>query len=232
MRDHSISVDQDRYASSIIEKYFDIATVKVSTNVYKTNLPSGMILTKDDTSTSYEQVEKLAGKLNIHYTACIGSFIYLLSTRADLSLAVHKLANFSSNPGKVHSEGLVHLLIYIRDNKTLALNNYDDMNDTPVSDLLRQASINTENQLMAFYESSRKDCPGTIRSTGTNIILYQGVPIDHSTNIPRPVDQSSAESDYNATCTTGITLAYFRMLIHELLDKYPDIVTEESLLMR
>ena len=45
--------------------------------------------------------------------------IYLFSTRVDLSFAVHKLENFPENPGKVHFEGLVHLLRYIRDNKKI-----------------------------------------------------------------------------------------------------------------
>ena len=49
----------------------------------------------------------------------------------DLSFAVHKLAKFSSNPGKLHSEGLVHLLRYIRDNKTLGLNFNSDRKDAP-----------------------------------------------------------------------------------------------------
>ena len=59
----------------------------------------------------------------------------------DLSFAVHNLAKFSSNPGKVHFEGLVHLLRYIRDNKTLGLKYYSDMKDSTLSDLLIQASI-------------------------------------------------------------------------------------------
>ena len=69
-----------------------------------------MIFTKGDESTSDDQVEELTREFNILYRAYIGSFIYLLSTRVDLSFAVHKLANFSSNPGKVRFEGLVHLL--------------------------------------------------------------------------------------------------------------------------
>ena len=68
----------------------------------------------------------------------------------DLSFAVHNLAKFSANPGKVHFEGLVHLLRYIRDNKTLGLKYYADLNDAPVTDLLRQANINTKNHWMAF----------------------------------------------------------------------------------
>ena len=67
--------------------------------------PSDMIFTKSDASTSDEQVEKSTRELNIHYRACIGSLIYLLSTRVDLSFAVHKLAKFLLNPGKVHFEG-------------------------------------------------------------------------------------------------------------------------------
>ena len=59
----------------------------------------------------------------------------------DLIFAVHKLAKFSENRGKVHFEVLVHIFIYIRDNKNLGLKYYADMNDAPVPDLFRQASI-------------------------------------------------------------------------------------------
>ena len=94
MEDHSISVDWARYSPSVFAKYLDTATVKKSTKFYKTTLTSNMIFKKYDTSTSYEQVEKLTRKFNIHYGACIGLLIYLLSTRAHLSFAVHKLNFF------------------------------------------------------------------------------------------------------------------------------------------
>ena len=165
---------------------------------------------------------------HIHYRDCIGSLIYLLSTRLDLSFAVHKLSMFSANPGKVHFEGLVHLLRYIRDNKTLGLKYYADINDAPVTDLLRQSNIKTNNHLMALCDSSWQDCPETGRSTGSYITLHQGGPIDHVTHVPRPFAQSSAESEYNTAFTAGMVLAHFRMLIHELLNKDPDIVPEES----
>ena len=67
-----------------------------------------------------------------------------------LSFAVHKFAKFSSKPGKLQFEDLVHLLRYIRNNKTLGLKYYDDMNDALLSDLLIQAGNKTENQLMDF----------------------------------------------------------------------------------
>ena len=59
MKDHSISVDQDRYATSIVVKYLDTDTVKASTKFYKTTFPSDIICTKADAYTSDEQVERL-----------------------------------------------------------------------------------------------------------------------------------------------------------------------------
>ena len=139
----------------------------------------------------------------------------------DLSFAVHKLAKFSAIPGKVHFEGLVNLLRYIRDNKTLVLKYYADLNYAPVTGLLRQANIKTKNHLMAFPDSSWQDCPDTGRSTGAYNIFYKGGPIDNGTHVPGPVAQSSAESEYNATCTAGMALEHFRMLVHELLNEDP-----------
>ena len=118
---------------------------------------------------------------------------------------------------------MVHLLRYIRYNKNLCLKYYTDMNDAPVYDPLRQASIKTENQLMDFYDSSWQDYPLTGRSKGLYIIIYQVKSIDHGTHVPGPLSQSSAESKYNAACTAGITLPHFSMLIHELLNKDTDI---------
>ena len=103
LKDHSIYVDQARYATSIFAKYLETATVKASNKFYRTKLPSDMIFTKEDVSTSDEQIERLTREYNIRYRACIGSLIYLLSTRVDLSFAVHKLERFSANPVKVHS---------------------------------------------------------------------------------------------------------------------------------
>ena len=88
MEGHSISVDQARYATSIVAKYLDTATVKVSKKFYRTTLPADMIFTKEDLSTSDEQVEKLTREFSSHYRACIGSLIYLFYTRVDLSFLV------------------------------------------------------------------------------------------------------------------------------------------------
>ena len=123
----------------------------VETSSFVNIMSAGIIFTKEDVSTSDDQIERFTREYNIHYRACIGSLIKLLSTRVDLSFSVHKLEKFSANPGKLHFDGLIHLLRYIRDNKTLGLKYYADLNDAPVTDLLRQANIKTKNHLMSFF---------------------------------------------------------------------------------
>ena len=59
LKNYSIAVDQARYATSIVAKYLDTATVKVSNKFYNTTLPAEIIFTKEDVSTSDEQIEKL-----------------------------------------------------------------------------------------------------------------------------------------------------------------------------
>ena len=90
MKDHSISVDQAKYYTYIVAKYLDTDTVKTSTIFKNITSPYDMIFTKDNASTSDEQVEKLTREFNINYRSCIGSLIYLLYTRVDLSFVVHK----------------------------------------------------------------------------------------------------------------------------------------------
>ena len=66
----------------------------------------------------------------------------------------------------------------------MGLKYYADINDSPVTGLLRQANIKTKKHLMAFSDYSWHDCPDTVRSTGEYIIFYQGGPIDHGTHVP------------------------------------------------
>ena len=173
MKDHSISVDQDRYSTSIVKKYLDNSIVKASKKFHKTNFPYDIISTKADAYTSDEQVEKLTNEFNINYISCIGSLIYLLYKRVNLNFLLYKLTKFLSNPAKVHFEGFVHILGYIRENKTLALKYYADMNDALVSDLSRKSGIKNENQLMDFYDYSCQYCIDTGISTGAYIIFDQ-----------------------------------------------------------
>ena len=95
---------------------------------------------------------------------------------------------------------------------TLGLKYFADMKNSPLYDMLRQASIKTEKKLTTFSDFSSKYFPETGRSTGSYMIFYQGGPIDHGTHVPGK----------------GMSLARFRMFIHDFLKKDSDKVPEEG----
>ena len=84
-----------------------------------------------------------------------------------MSFSVNKLAKFSSNPGKLHFEGLVNLMRYISDIKLLSLKHYDDMKYAPLSYLLMQAIIDTDNKFIGFSDFSCQYCSDTGIITGS-----------------------------------------------------------------
>ena len=47
-------------------------------------------------------------------------------------------------------------------------------------------------------------------------------------HVPGPVAHYSAESEYNAACTAGMSLSHFRMLKNEILNKDPYVVPEQA----
>ena len=50
-KDHCVLVDQARYATSVVEKYIDTATIKKTSNFNNAPLPNDMIFTKEYAST-------------------------------------------------------------------------------------------------------------------------------------------------------------------------------------
>ena len=73
--------------------------------------------------------------------------------------------------------------------RNIDLTSNTDMYDAPLSDMLRQDIIKTDNQLIGLSDSSWQDCPDTGKSTGKYIIFYQGGTIDHVTHVQVPVSQ-------------------------------------------
>ena len=55
-------------------------------------------------------------------------------------------------------------------------------------------------------------------------MFYQVVPMDHFTYVSGRVAQPSAESEYNAACTTWMTSAHLWILNNEFMNKDPDVI--------
>ena len=96
-------------------------------------------------------------------------FIY----KSGFELAVQKFETFSSNPVKLHSEGLVHLLRNIWYNNYLGYMFYFKIENTPLSDLLIQDSIKSEINVVVLSDSIYKHCPDTVIIKGAYILFYQ-----------------------------------------------------------
>ena len=81
------------------------------------------------------------------------------------------------------------MLIYIRDNTNLGLGFYAKIEYALLSDLLKQASIKIENQLMVLSNSSWEYYPNSSRITGAYIVFYQGVTINQFPHVTGPVSK-------------------------------------------
>ena len=101
------------------------------------------------------------------------SFINIFSTQVYFCFAVHMVETFSSNTDKVNFEVFVHLLRYIRENNNLGLKYYSKIEDAHLSDLLRKARINTDNQFMVFSDSIWEHCTDAGISTVSYIVFYK-----------------------------------------------------------
>ena len=79
---------------------------RIPVNLSHTTHTLAMFLTTSGQSSSAADIT--CPKYLKDFTIKSGHSLYLSSIRVNLRFAVHKLEIFSSNPGKVHFEGLVH----------------------------------------------------------------------------------------------------------------------------
>jgi hypothetical protein len=86
-----------------------------------------------------------AGELQCHYNrrgnpedsgqylSVIGGLSYLaVGTRPDICFAVNHLARFEAKPGPLHWKGLKHLINYLAGSRTLCLNPFPTLENTPL----------------------------------------------------------------------------------------------------
>ena len=106
---YNITLDQSRYCLSLVKRFLDNAGCKKVVQFHNSPLPAMFVPRSADNSTDLAQVGLLQEEYNIDYASCIGAFIYLSQTRADILFAVNKLAKYRKKPGEVHMQALFHL---------------------------------------------------------------------------------------------------------------------------
>ena len=212
-----ITVDQSRYCVSLVKRYLDKAGCKVVSRLHATPLPLDFTPTVDELSADEATANKLMEEYNLDFASCVGALIYLALTRTDIIFAVNKLAKFTRRPGENHIKALLHLLRYLRDHTHLGVRFYSNLEDAPVTKLLKEHGHDFE--LVPFYafsDSSWNDDVDNGRSTGCFLVLYMGGVVDHSSNLPDPVALSSAEAEYNQACLACMASSHLRMFLDEM----------------
>ena len=221
------TLDQSRYIKNIVNKYIGGTKKRNITRP----LSADWIATKDDCAKNEKEIVQLTEEYRMEYQSVIGSLIYLMNTRPDITFAVTKLAKFMRSPGRPHFKALIHLLGYLRDNAEYGLKYYRKIEDSAVHELLCQNDITDKHNMFGMCDSSWQDCVDTGRSTGSYMIFYQGGLVDFSTFVPVPVAMSTAEAECNAGASAGMAISHMRMLINEVNGSDADIIWNPSILL-
>ena len=91
------------------------------------------------------------------------------------------------------------------------------MKDSPTYKvLLENSSTINEDTITTFSDSSWDDCVDTGRSTGGNITIMQGGPVDHSSHLQIPVAMSSGEAEYISVAVACMRASHLWMLTYDL----------------
>jgi hypothetical protein len=215
-KDMNTTIDQSRYAKSIVRRYLDTAGVKKSTREVTSILPITFVPTKKDCADTPENSSLLQTEYNLDYASCVGSLIYLSNTRPDLTFGINKLAKYSRQPGERQILALIHMLKYLSYNTQLGLTYYSDITKAPVYKMLKDNNITPKRKMFTFSDSSWDDDHDTSRSTGGYLIFYQGGVIDHSSNLPIPIAMSSAEAEYNQCCLACMATGNMHMTLNHV----------------
>lgn len=218
--DSNITLDQSRYARSIVARYIPNAPVPASPadlETYRDPLPLDFRWSSTDCSTSPDALLTLERQFGFRLIEVAGSLNYLTHTAVGPLFAIRKLCRFTRSPGLAHFEAALHLLHHLRCYPPPALKFYHTLAHAPLTSMLRTADLSSVDcSLVWFTDSSFADCDDQ-RSTGCHIGMAQGGVINASSFVPQPVALSSAEAEVNAL-TVGITAAmHAKYLWMELL---------------
>lgn len=134
------------------------------------------------------------------YRQAIGELQYLAFTRPDIAFAVHRLAQFVSNPTEAHWTAVKRVLRYLKGTITHGL-------------LLHR---NKSPMIRAYSEADWAGNPQDRSSTSAFIIFLGGNPISWSSRKQRAVARSSTEAEYRSLAAATSEVRWIQNLFHEL----------------
>jgi hypothetical protein len=219
-RDRNITLDQRRYALSIVQQYIPNQPPQPSPKdirKFAHPLPRTFVWTRKDCSADAEQVAKLEFEYGFKMRAIIGSLNYLANTAYEELYAIRKACKYMHFPGRNHFVAVLHLLHHIRCHPPKAIKFYHDATEAPTSKLFDYAKLDRVNvHFFGMSDSAFQDAED-MKSTGCNMCILQGGIVEMGTFVPEPIAMSSAEAEINALTVTIMKLLHVKYIVCELL---------------
>ena len=187
-RDRSIRLDQESYASQILEE-FGMAECKPS----RTPISPSVQLSDTDSSRLGRSDHKLFRRL-------IGRLIFLVTaTRPDISYAVNQLSQFLAEPRQVHLAAAKHVLRYIQATKDYGL----------------VFGAKGRQGLVAYADSAYANSVRS-RSTTGFVFMINGSPVTWNSRKQTVTAQSSTEAEYMAVSEAAKQAIWIRHFLYSI----------------
>ena len=122
-RNHNaLSLSQESYIKDLVEKIVASHVSAGYTRKYDSPMEEGLRLSADDCpAIDSEAAEQMAPR-KVIYMALVGAFLWLANmTRSEISHVASQLARFISNPGIIHFNAAMRVLIYLDNTRSRPL---------------------------------------------------------------------------------------------------------------
>ena len=117
----SIILSQELYVQDLVDKYGE--HLRGHTRKYDSPMEEGLRLSEDDCPTPGSEAAARMTSCRVTYMALVGAFLWLANmTRSEISHAASQLARFVSNPGQIHFNAAIRVLIYLDCTRKRGLN--------------------------------------------------------------------------------------------------------------
>ena len=156
----------------------------------------------------------------IPYRQAIGTLMFAICTRPEITYALNQVSRFSSNPGMQHWKAVQQIFRYLKGHPTSKLV-YKKCDD-PVMKITNQCEL--------WCDASYGDDVDTRKSTSGFAIFLNGGLISFASRKQTIVAQSTTESEYTCLATATSDLLWLHNLLTEVDVPFtkPSVIHEDN----
>ena len=191
----TISLSHRKYIDAIVETYH-----LSDANPAPTPLAPGTILSKDDCPQTPEDIEAMR---KVPYQNAVGALNHIaVMTRPDIAFAVHKVAQFNSNPGPKHWSAVKRIIRYLKGTRDHVLT-LGGQSDSALT-------------ITAYSDADFANSKDHGRSVSGYAMMLGNGCFSWSAKKQTVVALSTAQAEYNAALHAGREVLWLRQLRLEI----------------